>query len=136
MQVQIITILLVAVVCCSANNFGFYGVSYAPNSVAPYNAYAPAYNPAATVKVTYVIPSDVGNYVVVSDVAGAAPAATYAVADPSIEIKDAVARYIAPAATYAVADPSIPVKDGVARYIAPLRSTVASSANIAYIVKK
>ncbi|KAF8764689.1 uncharacterized protein LOC129978883 [Argiope bruennichi] len=118
MRSQIAAILLVAVFSCEATflpgGYGLGGTSYGalglgyPAGIA--NAYAPpAYNPApATVKVTYVVPSDLGNYMVVNDIAGA------------------------PVASYAVVDPSVGLKDTVARYVAPVKTT----GNIAYVVKK
>ncbi|GBO22962.1 hypothetical protein AVEN_15478-1 [Araneus ventricosus] len=121
---RIIAILLVAVFCCEATylpaTFGLGGVSYAgalgypASPVAPYSAYAAAAVPGA-VKVTYVAPSDLGNYVVVSDVAAPAPVPAPAAA-----------------ASYAVVDPAPVIKDATSRYVAPLKSY----GNIAYVVKK
>ncbi|GBM98724.1 hypothetical protein AVEN_79224-1 [Araneus ventricosus] len=92
---------------------GALGLGYPASPVAPSNAYAAAYNPAAAVKVTYVAPSDLGNYVVVSDVAAPVPAP-------------------APAVSYTVVDSAPVIKDAASRYVAPLRSY----GNIAYVVKK
>ncbi|CAL1263897.1 unnamed protein product [Larinioides sclopetarius] len=150
MRTQIIAILLVAVVCCNANYLpgtynlggasyaGALGLGYAANPVAPYNAYAAAYNPAAGMKI-YVVSSDLSNYVVVSD--AAAPAAIPAAVPAAIPAAVPAASYAAvpaasyaavPAASYAVVDPSPVVKDTVSRYVAPLRTY----GNIAYVVKK
>ncbi|CAL1263900.1 unnamed protein product, partial [Larinioides sclopetarius] len=115
MRFQIVIILLVAAFCCEATylpgTFGLGGASYAtlglgypanpvaPFNVAPYNSYASAAIPG-NVKVTYVAPSDLGNYVVLNDVAAPAAAASYTVVEPAHANKETASRYVAPLRSY------------------------------------